>query len=480
MNFGRSQQLPPGTYGIERGRRTAGRVLGVAVAGALAFGLGPATAWAAPPPNPSDSDISAAQAEKDAAAAEVGAISAQLAAAQSQVDAARAASALALDEYQAKAAEYDAAQLAADTAAAAAVQATADLDASRQDLADFARTSYIEGSTFQGAAALLSADGPAQMIERAALLEASGANSSDVVDTTRVLQQQATAADLAARDALTVADGLKQEAATALSAAQASETSARSQAAALADQQVALNEQLQQAQQTLLGLEGARKANEEYAAAQAALARQQARDQEAARAAAEAAARRAASASSPTASRPSSSSSSGGGSSSSGSSSSSSSKSSTATSSTVDTTPAGSGSAGAAETAISAGMRYLGTTYAWGGGGTKGPGPGIAPDEGVVGFDCSGLTQYAYARAGISIPRNSRAQYAALPKVGRSDLQAGDLVFWATSPGDPSTIYHVGIYLGGNKVLHAPQSNDVVKVSTMWWGGYAGAVRPSA
>ena len=125
-------------------------------------------------------------------------------------------------------------------------------------------------------------------------------------------------------------------------------------------------------------------------------------------------------------------------------------------------------------------MRYLGTPYAWGGGGTRGPGPGLDPDEGVIGFDCSGLTQYAYARAGISIPRNSRAQYASLPKVSSDDLQAGDLVFWGSDSDNPSTIEHVAIYLGNNKVVQAPQSGDVVKVSTMWWGGYVGAVRPSA
>ena len=84
-------------------------------------------------------------------------------------------------------------------------------------------------------------------------------------------------------------------------------------------------------------------------------------------------------------------------------------------------------------------MGYLGLPYAWGGGGSRGPGPGLAPDEGVIGFDCSGLTQYAYAQAGISIPRNSRAQYAALPKVSSDDLQAGDLVFWATDPSNPGT-----------------------------------------
>jgi cell wall-associated NlpC family hydrolase len=125
-------------------------------------------------------------------------------------------------------------------------------------------------------------------------------------------------------------------------------------------------------------------------------------------------------------------------------------------------------------------MSQLGVRYSWGGGGTNGPGYGIDLDVNVYGFDCSGLTQYAYAQAGISIPRNSRSQFSDLPKVAKADLQPGDLVFWANDPSDPSTIHHVAIYLGGKKVIQAPESGDVVKVSDMWWSGYAGAVRPSA
>ena len=125
-------------------------------------------------------------------------------------------------------------------------------------------------------------------------------------------------------------------------------------------------------------------------------------------------------------------------------------------------------------------MAYQGTPYAWGGGGSRGPGPGQDPDAGIVGFDCSGLTQYAYAQVGIKIPRNSRAQYASLPKVASNVLQPGDLVFWATDTSNPGTIHHVAIYLGGSQILEAPQSGDIVKISDMRWGGYAGAVRPSA
>jgi len=67
-----------------------------------------------------------------------------------------------------------------------------------------------------------------------------------------------------------------------------------------------------------------------------------------------------------------------------------------------------------------------------------------------------------------------------LPKVAADDLRAGDLVFWATNPSNPATIHHVALYMGNGQVVQAPQTGDVVKVSDMWWRGYAGAVRPSA
>ncbi|OMQ16688.1 hypothetical protein A7K94_0200900, partial [Modestobacter sp. VKM Ac-2676] len=141
---------------------------------------------------------------------------------------------------------------------------------------------------------------------------------------------------------------------------------------------------------------------------------------------------------------------------------------------------AGAGSASAAETAIDAAERWLGTIYSWGGGALNGPSVGWGVDAGVVGFDCSGLTRYAYAQAGVSIPRNSSQQYRALPKVSRADLQRGDLVFWATDTSDPSTIHHVALYVGGGRILEAPQSGSVIRVASMRWGGFIGGVRPSA
>lgn len=87
-------------------------------------------------------------------------------------------------------------------------------------------------------------------------------------------------------------------------------------------------------------------------------------------------------------------------------------------------------------------------------------------------FDCSGLTMFAWAAAGVKLPHSSRAQYAALPKVSRDQLAPGDLVFY----GNP--IHHVGIYIGGDRYVHAPQTGDVVKISSVYRGDWAGAARP--
>jgi len=413
---------------VDSGTRSSSalRLIGVAVVAAVAIGLTPTVADAAPR-RPSDTEIAAAQAAADAVAARIGELSGQLEAAQDQVDSARSRSVLALDEYQAMQAAYQVAQQQADAAAAAAAQATADLGVARADIVAFARRSYMEGSTYAGAASLVTAGDPAQMIERAALLEAAGSHRSNVLDRVTVLQEQATAADAVAREAVTTAAGLQKHAEDALAVAQAAEVAAREQAVALSAQQTQLQTELASAQQQLEALVGA-----------------------------QAAADRTAQVTRPVAAAP------------------------RAPAPSGNQTTAGDGNASAAATAIDAAMGYLGLPYAWGGGGTNGPGPGLAPDQGVIGFDCSGLTQYAYAQAGISIPRNSRAQYAALPKVASNALRAGDLVFWADDPSDPDTIRHVAIYLGNNKVVQAPQSGDVVKVSTMWWADYAGAVRPSA
>lgn len=136
---------------------------------------------------------------------------------------------------------------------------------------------------------------------------------------------------------------------------------------------------------------------------------------------------------------------------------------------------------------VDAAMRWLGTTYAWGGGDYGGPTLGIR-DGGVadrygdyrkVGFDCSGLALYAWAQVGVYLPHYSVYQFTGQSnKISRNSLQPGDLVFWANNTSSPSTIHHVAIWIGNNQIVEAPNSGSYVKVSSMDWDGYIGAVRP--
>lgn len=97
---------------------------------------------------------------------------------------------------------------------------------------------------------------------------------------------------------------------------------------------------------------------------------------------------------------------------------------------------------------INTAKSFLGTPYQWG---------GTSPS----GFDCSGFTQYVLAQNGKSIPRTSQEQFASGQAVDKSQLQAGDLVFYNWSGGTEAT--HVGIYEGNGKMIHAPHKGDVVK-----------------
>jgi peptidoglycan DL-endopeptidase CwlO len=101
----------------------------------------------------------------------------------------------------------------------------------------------------------------------------------------------------------------------------------------------------------------------------------------------------------------------------------------------------------------------MGKPYQWGASG---------PDS----FDCSGLTSYAWAAAGVQIPRSSRAQYAELPKVKRSNLRPGDLVFFG------SPIHHVGIYEGDGVMINSPETGETVRRDSIARADYAGAARP--
>jgi peptidoglycan DL-endopeptidase CwlO len=119
--------------------------------------------------------------------------------------------------------------------------------------------------------------------------------------------------------------------------------------------------------------------------------------------------------------------------------------------------------ASAGQIAVSAALSQLGATYVW------------ASADPSVGFDCSGLTSWAWAQAGVYIPHSSQAQYSTLPHVPLNQLAPGDMVFYY------SPISHVAMYIGGGRIVHIrnPSPGGVVQTDTVYgYGSPVGASRP--
>jgi cell wall-associated NlpC family hydrolase len=113
---------------------------------------------------------------------------------------------------------------------------------------------------------------------------------------------------------------------------------------------------------------------------------------------------------------------------------------------------------GAGTRALRAAAAQLGKGYRWGA-------------TGPATFDCSGLTSFAFRAAGITLPRSSSQQARVGRPVPLGDLQPGDLVFFY------QPVSHVGIYAGDGKMIHAPQTGDVVRYQTVNRRTFSGARR---
>ncbi|NWF30516.1 C40 family peptidase [Streptomyces sp. PKU-EA00015] len=89
-------------------------------------------------------------------------------------------------------------------------------------------------------------------------------------------------------------------------------------------------------------------------------------------------------------------------------------------------------------------------------------------------FDCSGLTQYSYKKAGKKLPRTAQQQYNRTRHVSASQRKRGDLVFFHSG----GYVYHVGIYAGRGRIWHSPKTGDVVRLAKIWTRGVSyGRVR---
>ncbi|GAB2938868.1 hypothetical protein GCM10027047_39060 [Rhodococcus aerolatus] len=129
----------------------------------------------------------------------------------------------------------------------------------------------------------------------------------------------------------------------------------------------------------------------------------------------------------------------------------------------------GSGGGGpAAQKVVAAAQSQLGVPYVWG---------GVTPG---VGLDCSGLTQYAFAQAGVPLPRVAQDQYAATASTALpggfnpASYQPGDLLFWGT----PQNIHHVAIAIGNGQLIEAPDVGQNVSARPIYESDFFGATRP--
>jgi cell wall-associated NlpC family hydrolase len=123
------------------------------------------------------------------------------------------------------------------------------------------------------------------------------------------------------------------------------------------------------------------------------------------------------------------------------------------------------GGSGGASVAVAWAYREIGKPYVWGGAG---------PND----FDCSGLTMYVWAKAGVYLGHYTGDQWNEGTHISRGNVQPGDLVFFAYNTSSPATIHHVGIYVGGGEMIDAPYTGVDVRKEYAFRSDYIGAVRP--
>lgn len=421
-----------------------------------------------PPPNPSDGDIAAAAGQVDDGVNEVGALINDVASVAQQIEQLDSVVATKREAVNKALVDLQTARDTADAAASTAASAQGALTASgaavtqaRNNFDTFAVQVY-ESPGSNTMVSYLSGANPSQAMDRAQVLGAASKSADEALDGMRRAQVERANADSAARaakqsadSAAAVAESRRSEAENAVAEATAAVDAENAQREALTQQRDVAQQRLDAARQHVAGLQGQREAyqawdqqrrDEEIAAAASAAAA-------AVRAAGDLAARERAQElndgqrshteldDSPPPHR----------------------------SLTRPTRPAGS-AAQLVETAVDRAMSQLGVTYAWGGGNADGPTKGIR-DHGVadrygdykkVGFDCSGLMMYAFAGVGISLPHYSGYQYQMGTRVPVAQRARGDMLFWGRSGSE-----HVALYLGDGKMIEAPESGDVVKISAV-------------
>ncbi|WP_433655727.1 NlpC/P60 family protein [Nocardia sp. CA-128927] len=457
--------------GVAAYRRPLGIALGLLVTVVVVL-AGPAVAVPPAPPNPSDGQIADAGAQVDAGVTEVGALINQVAVVDQQLQQLDGEVARKREEVNKALVDLQNARDAADAAAAVVLDTERELadagtrvGAARRNFDQFAAQAYTRPAA-ESMVVYLAAATPAAALDQAQLLALVSKNQQQVLDGLRRAQIDQGNKNSSARQAKSDADAA---AAAAEQAKRDAEQAVVAAKAALDQQTVQRDNLLRQrqdaqgrldfARQNVAGLQGQRDAYQNW--------EQQRKAEEAAvRAAAAAAAARASAdqnaqgragqlgdgkrphtqlENSPAPHR----------------------------STPRPSLPSIGGSA-AVETVVDRAMSQLGVIYAWGGGDEDGPTLGIR-DGGVadsygdynkVGFDCSGLMIYAFAGIGVSLPHYSGYQYNAGTRVPVDQRARGDMLFWGASGSQ-----HVALYLGDGQMIEAPESGEVVRVTSVREGG---------
>lgn len=406
----------------------------LAAAGVLALCCPPATAEE-PKPTPSQAQVAAAK--KDAAKKEaaVATLQADLAVANARLAGAAHRAETAAETYNGAMWRLQVATEATAKAQAAADAAAAAVEAQRAGIAQLVTEGVRDGSVLNGVTAYLAGDDPTALMNRIGVLSSAGDSMQARFDVYTLLATQADRARKEAAKSEQKLAGLAAHAAVLRDEAAAAANLAQSEAAVLAGQRKELITELAKAQQISVKLATRRQvALEKIAEEQAAAAAQAAQTLKAKKDAA---------------------------------------KAKKDLQQQVDDAeetnqdlldlgeeggwddpglPVPAGTSEGAKKAIAFARAQLGETYVWAAAG---------PDT----WDCSGLTMMAWQEGGVSLPHYSAAQYQRTRHLTASQLKAGDLVFWGTSP---NTIHHVALYIGSGQIIHAPRTGDVVKVAGLY------------
>jgi cell wall-associated NlpC family hydrolase len=429
----------------------------LALSGVTVVGSG-APAWATKKPViPSQQDVDKAKADASAKAEQIGQTKANLAAADAELAKLNDSAEAAVEAYNGAMVKLDAAKQAVGAAQAALQVAEQNRAKAQLEMNRFAANSYRGSGNLGQISALITSGSPQTLLDREAILGAISRHQQGIIDLMRNAVSAQDAAEKAADAALAQRQKASDTAANAKDAAVAAMNTQAGQVAQIKDTQAQLQAQLAVLQGKAKNLAAARAEGlRELAAQREAERRAAAAAAAAAKKHQEELARQAAAANNH------------GGSS-------------TVVSQVEYVTPGTGHSVSTPAqraTAVAFAQSKIGIWYRWAGAGEINP---TVTDDGiqnVEGYDCSGLTMRAYQAAGISLGHYTGLQWDEGMHVSRDDLQPGDLVFFATDTSNPATIHHVGIYIGGGKMIDAPETGRQIGVHNAFRPDYIGAVRP--